>query len=416
MAPRFVSFARDVLERSGRDRSGYLAATVTYYGFLSLFPLLLLGLSVIGFVLADRPNLQEEIVDAVAGAVPGLQDVMGESLDSLVDARAASGLIGLAGLVWSGLGATEAAGFAVSRIFRVHPYASFVKRKLWSLWTTIVLGLMAVTALGIVALVGNLPVSGWAAVSLRAGGLVVAFVLDVALFLVGYRLLTQRQGPPFGALWRGAIFAAVAWGVVKVVGTWYVAGTVSRSSAVYGTLASAVGILLLIYAASQLLLYGAEVNAVALERAGKDLGSVERGIYVEGDGEMRRTVNGERSTGDLVRSIATDTSQLVRKQIELAKQEMAEGAKAKAVGGAALGAAAIFGLIAFVFLGVTMAAALRIVWPAWLAWIVTAATFLLLAGVIAGVGVSRMKRPVVPEETKRTVKEDVEWAKAQLRR
>lgn len=418
MAPALVSFGRDVLDRAGRDRSGYLAATVTYYGFLSLFPLLLLGLSVIGFVLAGRPDLREEIIDAVATAVPGLQAVMGESLRSLVDARAASGAIGLAGLMWSGLGATEAAGFAVSRIFRVRPYASFVKRKLWSLSTTIVLGLMAVASLGIVAVVGSLPVGGWAGVGLRAAGLLVAFALDGALFLVGYRLLTQPEGPPFRDLWKGALFAATAWGMVKVVGTWYVAGTVARSSAVYGTLAGAVGILLLLYAASQLLLLGAEINAVALERSGKDLGDVEHAIFVEGDGEdMRRTTDGYRSTGELMRSIASDTATLVRKQIELAKQEVVEGARAKLLGAAALGAAALLGLIALTFLGTTMAVALQIVWPAWLAWIVTAATFLLLAAVIAAAGMAAMKRgKVTPEETKRTVKEDVEWARTQLRR
>jgi len=411
-----VSFARDVLDRSGRDRTGYLAATVTYYTFLSLFPLMLLALSVIGFVLAGNPGMRDELVENVTAAVPGLQTVMGESLRSLVEARMASGLIGVAGLLWTGLGATEAAGFAVSRIFRVQPYLSFVKRKVWSLSTTLVLGLMAVTALGIVAVAGNLSVEGWAGVALTVGGLLVAFALDLALFLVAYRLLTQREGPPFRDLWKGAIFAAVMWGIVKVVGTWYVAGTVSRSSAVYGTLAGAVGILLLLYAASQLLLFGAEINAVALERAGKDLGKVEHPIFVEGDGDMRRTVNGQRSTGELMRSIAGDTATLVRKQIELAKQEAVEGVRAKVVAAAALGAAAILGLIALTFFGVTMAAALRIVWPAWLAWIVTAGTFLLLAGAIAAMGMARMKQGGVGEESKRTVKEDVRWAKTQLKR
>jgi YihY family inner membrane protein len=416
VAPPIVSFVRDVLDRSGRDRSGYLAATVTYYAFLSLFPLLLLAFSVIGFLLAGNPEMRDELLEGVAAAVPGLRTVMGDSLRSLVEARAASGLIGLAGLLWTGLGATEAAGFAVSRIFRVQPYASFLKRKAWSLGTTLVLGLMAVAALAIVAVVGNVPLQGWAGVGLRVGGLLVSLALDIGLFLVAYRLLTQREGPPFRDLWRGAIFAAVMWGVAKVIGTWYVAGTVSRSGAVYGTLAGAVGILLLLYAASQLLLFGAEINAVALERAGKDLGSVGHPVFVEGDGDMRRTVNGQRSTGELMRSIASDTATLVRKQIELAKQEAVEGVRAKVTAAAALGAAAVLGLIALTFLGVTMAAALRIVWPAWLAWIVTAGTFLLLAGAIAAIGMARMKRGGVGEETKRTVKEDVRWAKTQLRR
>ena len=127
--------------------------------------------------------------------------------------------------------------------------------------------------------------------------------------------------------------------------------------------------------------------------------------------------NGRTSTPELVRSIATDTATLVRKEVELARQEVVEGIMAKVTGAIALAVAGALGLIALVFLGGAMAAWLATYVQPWASWLITAGSFLLLAGLAAVVGLGRMKRSsVAPKETKRTVKEDVEWAKAQLKR
>ena len=125
----------------------------------------------------------------------------------------------------------------------------------------------------------------------------------------------------------------------------------------------------------------------------------------------------ERSTLQLVRDIATDTATLVRKEVELARQELmtAVMARLKASGAlAAAGAMALFGLI---YLGIAAGAALSIVLPRWLAWLIVGGAFFVLAGGAALFGLRKLKHPpMAPEETKRTVKEDVEWAKAQLKR
>ena len=82
-----------------------------------------------------------------------------------------------------------------------------------------------------------------------------------------------------------------------------------------------------------------------------------------------------------------------------------------------LALSAFMGMLALIFLAVTAAVALDIVWPKWLAWLVVGGAFTLLAGAAAMFGLRKMKRPSMkPEETVRTVKEDVEWAKAQLKR
>ena len=108
---------------------------------------------------------------------------------------------------------------------------------------------------------------------------------------------------------------------------------------------------------------------------------------------------------------------LVRKELELARLEIKEAAMARAKGAAAFGAAAFMGMLALIFLAITAAVALDIVLPKWLAWLIVGGAFLLLAGMAAMFGLRKMKRPSMkPEETVRTVKEDVEWPKAQLKR
>jgi hypothetical protein len=125
----------------------------------------------------------------------------------------------------------------------------------------------------------------------------------------------------------------------------------------------------------------------------------------------------ERSTVQLVRDIASDTATLVRKEVELARQEITTAVMARVKASGALAAAGAMGLFALIYLGIAAGAALSIVLPRWLAWLIVGGAFLLLAGVAALFGLRKLKKPpMAPEETKRTVKEDVAWAKAQLKR
>lgn len=126
---------------------------------------------------------------------------------------------------------------------------------------------------------------------------------------------------------------------------------------------------------------------------------------------------GDRSAAELVRAVIDDVTELVRKQIELAKQETVEALVARGVAGAALAMAAVLGLLALTFLGLAAAAALDLVLPAWAAALVVAVAFLILAGVAALVGRARLRQPpAAPTRTVRTLKEDAAWARAQIRR
>jgi membrane protein len=409
-----------VQKRYGADSAGYLTAVITYYAFFSLFPLLLLGLAVVGFILAGDPVAQGDWVDSLTDTVPGLKPIIGENLDAIVDARAGVGIVALAGLLWTGTGLVEAAGWALGRVFRVPDYQGFLKKKAWSIGSLIGLGLLWLASTALVGVAGTISLEGVGGVLAKVGGVLLGFSLDMVLFLVAYRILVQRRGPPFRQLWAGALLAAVGWFVLKLAGSWYATHTVGRASAVYGAFAAVIGVLVLLYFSARVFLYGAELNAVLIEeRGGGPVDPSEEGPK----GEVEVSKNGqekppaEQSTLELIRSIASDTGTLVRKEIELARREVTEGISARVKAVAAMAVAGVVALIALIFLGSAGAEALDEVMPDWAARLVVAGFFLVVAALAAVFGKARLKKPSLsPEETKRTVKEDVEWAKAQLKR
>ena len=125
----------------------------------------------------------------------------------------------------------------------------------------------------------------------------------------------------------------------------------------------------------------------------------------------------ERSTIQILMSIADDTRHLLQKEIELARHEIVEALLAKAKAAVALAAAGIIGLMVLVFAGLTAAAALDNVLPPWGSRLVVTGGFALLAIVAVLFGLARLRKPgLMPEETKRTLKEGEEWAIAQLQR
>jgi MFS family permease len=129
------------------------------------------------------------------------------------------------------------------------------------------------------------------------------------------------------------------------------------------------------------------------------------------------TTDGARGTGPLLRSIASDISILVTKQIELAKQELSEmvGTRARAIG--VFAAAAVLALFVVGFLGLAGAEALALVMPRWAAMLIVGAVFAVAAVIAILMARSWLRSSASkPDLTTESLKEDVEWAKQQLKR
>ena len=125
----------------------------------------------------------------------------------------------------------------------------------------------------------------------------------------------------------------------------------------------------------------------------------------------------ERSTLELVRAIGDDMTTLMRKEVQLAKEEMLEAliARAKAIGAIAVGG--VLALLGLWFGALAAVAALALVLPRWASALIVAGAFFVLAMAGLAFAMLRAKRPpLAPVETIRTIKEDVEWSKQQLQR
>jgi uncharacterized membrane protein YqjE len=124
----------------------------------------------------------------------------------------------------------------------------------------------------------------------------------------------------------------------------------------------------------------------------------------------------DRPTGELLRELSQQTTDLVRQEIELAKAELGEKGKRAGIGAGMFGGAGLFGVAAFAVLTVAIVAALDLAMPLWLAALIVTVVYGIVAAVLAQTGKQKVQEagPPVPEQTRDSVKEDVQWAKTRV--
>jgi membrane protein len=445
----FLAFPLAVVKRFGEDRAGQLAALIAYYGFFSLFPLLLAFVTLTAMLFKES-DMQDRLVDAALSQFPVIGDRL--KVDSLPDEGLALAL-GIGGALWAGLAGIKAAQNAMDHVWdvpmkRQPSFPIALLRAVLMLLTLGVFVLLASFLGGVAAGTEDAPIA------VRLGGIAGTLVLNFLIFLVAYRVLTVED-----VSWRdvfvGAVFAGVVWTVLQALGGYVIGHKLESAERTYGFFAVVIGLLTWIYLGAQVTLLGAEMNVVRARRLwpraldpDRLMEADERALREHARVEERReeetvevqfgndggagapqagapptgtappvSTNGARGTGPLLRSIAADISTLVSKQIELAKQEIGEmvGTRAKAVG--VFGAAAVLGLFVIGFLGMAGAEALDLVLPRWAAMLIVAGVFGVLAAVaiVAARGWLRSGASK-PELTQESLKEDVQWAKQQLKR
>lgn len=249
-----------VLRRSSEDDVGTLSSALALQAFLSILPLVLLGASVVGFLVANDPVRRADWTHRLTGTIPGLESLIGRNLGAAVNGRYTAGVVALGLLVWRGSALTGAATHMLGRIFGTEQ-RGLVKRRLRALAAVGSLGLcgLASAALTVVATsLGTGPV-------LAVLGVLVAALADFVFFLIAYRELTPG-GPRLGTHVPGAEFVTICWTVLKVAGSWLAATAVSHASALYGTAGTVFGVLAVLMLGSRCFLYGAELSAALVDQ------------------------------------------------------------------------------------------------------------------------------------------------------
>ena len=256
-----LGFSYAVVKKYGDDAGGRQAALITYYGFLSIFALLLLGEAVLSRVLAGHPDLRRRLIDEI---VPkALRPTVEHALATLPTSTIPF-VAGLIGLLLSGTGVVFSAYQTLNHVAAVrHRFrAGFVSRyvRVFVVLAMLMAGALATGALTVVAtaLPGQPGVQRAAAV---AGSALVVF----AVLLLGAKLLLARHAP-IRALWPGAVLGAAAVTVVFSAGAPLLARLVTKAGPVYGSFATVAGMFALLYLVGQTLVYAAVVAAVRYAR------------------------------------------------------------------------------------------------------------------------------------------------------
>ncbi|PXY17268.1 inner membrane protein YhjD [Prauserella sp. PE36] len=252
----------------------HYAAAITYFSVLSLFPLLMVGFSVAGFILAGNEAALRELRDGIISSAPeGLGDFLATIVDAALDSRAGVGVLGLLLAFYSGLGwMTNLRDALTAQWGQEKRQLPFLSTKVKDLVALVGLGLALAVSFGLTAVgggVGNfllelvgLDDAAWARFLLRLATIVLALAANVLVFLWVISQLPREKVSVRSAV-KGAVLAAVGFEVLKQVATVYLASvTSSPSGALFGPI---IGLLVFANLVSRFLLFVTAWTATARE-------------------------------------------------------------------------------------------------------------------------------------------------------
>ena len=271
-----------VQQRFSDLQGGSAASAITLTVFLSLFPLILVVIAVVGFMSGSNHRLAADIVHDL-GLTGQAAKTMQQTIDTARHSAKAASVIGLLGLAWSGLSVIAALQQGINLAWQSSGQG--FKTKLLGVPWLVGAAVLFFGSFALSSLLAFLP--GWFAPL----NVVISLAVDLGLFLWTFWLLgTVKVGVK--AVLPGAIAAALGFEVLKIVGSVYVPKLVASSSALYGSLGIVFAILAWLLFFGRLLVYSSVFNVVLYERAA---GTVSLGIEapkVPGEKPQKTTRSG----------------------------------------------------------------------------------------------------------------------------
>jgi membrane protein len=257
----WAAFPLAVTKKFGDDQAGYLAALIAYYTFFSMFPLLLVLVTVLGMVLHGNPHLADSIEKSVLGQFPVIGDQI--KLHSLSGSGVAL-FVGILLTLYGGLGGVKAAQNAMDTVWGVprkrRPnFLTSLKR------AVLMLAVIGVAAVAATMLSGIATGGGRFGPVVKIAGLLGAVALNLCVFLLAFRLLTVAK-LSWGDVLPGAIVAAALWETLQLGGAYIVGHQIAHANQTYGVFALVIVLLSWLYLGAQVTLYAAEINVVRLRR------------------------------------------------------------------------------------------------------------------------------------------------------
>jgi YihY family inner membrane protein len=256
---RPLAFTFGVVKKFGDDRGGLLCAMLAFYGFLSIFPLLLLLVTVLGFAGGGTHSLAHRIESSAFSYFPVVGSNLSSNIHALHERSVVALVVGLLFVLWGSQGALQTAQHVQAEVWNV-PGA--IRPNFWArlgrtacMIVVLFVFLVATTLLAGLATIGHH--GAWAAI----GAAILSLFLNIGVSGVGFRLLTPRQ-IAWRNLWPGALVGGVGWTVLQYAGGLLVAHSLQHASRLYGNFAVVLGLLAFLYLSAEVTVYAAEINVV----------------------------------------------------------------------------------------------------------------------------------------------------------
>ena len=255
-----------IIRELNRNDATHMAASISYYSILSLFPIIL-GVSALVGLVASSPDRQKQILDFVTGYIPGSEEFVRNSINSLVNHRGAVGVLSIIGLLWTGSAVFGSITRAVNRAWNVERNPPFYKNRPRQLAMGFGIALLFAFSIGVTSVlrwatsikVGGRPVSDalggdFVAVLLQAP----AFLITLLIFLAIYKFIPNVR-TFWRDIWPGAVIAAAMFEIAKNLFLWYLKTFGQYYDQLYGNIASVVVLMLWTYISALILIVGATI-------------------------------------------------------------------------------------------------------------------------------------------------------------
>jgi YihY family inner membrane protein len=259
-----TAFVFGVIKKYGDDNGGVLVSNLAYSAFISLFPLLLILVTILGLIASADPSFRESAVkNAVANQIPLLGQTLTGNVHTLQNSSTIGLIVGLLVLIYGVTGLAQAGLFTMEQVWNLPGPArpGYVQRLGRAMLFLCLLGGGVIVTTGLSSLTTYLHGRGfWFKLLLE----VVIAAFGAGMYLGAFRALTPK-GVPTRSLLPGSITGGILWTLLQLLSTWLVHHFL-HSDSVYGVFATVLGLLAWIYLATEITVYSAEINGVLARR------------------------------------------------------------------------------------------------------------------------------------------------------
>ena len=258
-----TAFVFGVIKKYGDDNGGVLVSNLAYSAFVSLFPLLLVLVTILGLVASVDPAFKADVLKAVAHQVPQIGNQLTHNVQGLKRSSKIGLIVGIVGLIWGSAGLAQSGLFTMEQVWNLPgPKRPGYVQRLGRAGLFLCLlggGVIVTTGLsGLPNYVHNLGIGSEILVAL------VTAAFSAGMYLGAFRALTPK-GVPTRDLLPGAITGGILWTVLQDLGT-YLVHHFLRGDSVYGVFGMVLGLLAWVYLATEITVYSAEINVVLSRR------------------------------------------------------------------------------------------------------------------------------------------------------